>query len=352
MAELPEDARLRSGFLPDRIVHLHPTRRCNLACLHCYSESTPRERGALDLRRIEGALPVLKAEGYESISLSGGDPLMYPHLLALVDSAHAHGFKVSLITNGLFSKERLAAAAAAVDGIAVSFDGTAGIHNWLRGRPDAFEKASDSVAWLAGRGHSVAAALSLTRAAIPELPDLIDFLMDCGVRRFQIRPTAVAGRAKQLGDASEYSATDRARLYLVVLALQQELGGDARIHCDLAPAKGLWEQRGAYAGLLVRCELRGSERRKDAPLADLVNPLVITDTGILKPIAFDFNPRFDIATFQTLSDINAVSSYKRNGIGELQRLIGAALDRLRGSGEIVDWFDHCTRLAESSSTAS
>ena len=36
------NASMRSGFLPDRIIHLHPTRLCNLACLHCYSESDPQ----------------------------------------------------------------------------------------------------------------------------------------------------------------------------------------------------------------------------------------------------------------------------------------------------------------------
>jgi Fe-coproporphyrin III synthase len=40
----------RSGFLPDRIVHLHPTRLCNLACLHCYSTSAPSFTEALDAR--------------------------------------------------------------------------------------------------------------------------------------------------------------------------------------------------------------------------------------------------------------------------------------------------------------
>ena len=38
----------RSGFLPDRILHLHPTRLCNLACRHCYSESDPQQQAALD----------------------------------------------------------------------------------------------------------------------------------------------------------------------------------------------------------------------------------------------------------------------------------------------------------------
>ena len=68
---------MRSGFLPDRIIHLHPTRLCNLACLHCYSESDPQQTAALDPAVVGDALEVLRAEGYAHVSLSGGEPLVY-----------------------------------------------------------------------------------------------------------------------------------------------------------------------------------------------------------------------------------------------------------------------------------
>ena len=43
---------MRSGFLPARVVHVHPTRACNLACVHCYSDSSPAVRDALDVARL------------------------------------------------------------------------------------------------------------------------------------------------------------------------------------------------------------------------------------------------------------------------------------------------------------
>ena len=109
----------------------------------------------------------------------------------------------------------------------------------------------------------------------------MDRLVELGARAVQVRPVARAGRARELAPSTFYDASDSARLYLVVLALQMELP-DVRMHCDLAPAQGLWQQRDAYAGLLGDCEGIGFE---DRPLADVVNPLVITDTGALKPIA-------------------------------------------------------------------
>lgn len=41
---------------------------------------------------------------------------------------------------------------------------------------------------------------------------------------------------------------------------------------------------------------RCSRNHEDRPLAELVNPLVITETGLLKPIAYDFDGRFDHCT--------------------------------------------------------
>jgi uncharacterized Fe-S cluster-containing radical SAM superfamily protein len=336
---------MRSGFLPDRIVHLHPTRLCNLACLHCYSESGPKLRAALDLDRLRHALSLLKDEGYRQISISGGEPLMYGPLVPLIDLAHANGFRVTMITNGLFAPRRIDEVVSRLDGVAISFDGLAPAHNRMRGRPDAFERASAALARLADNGRPVAAAISLTRDGIPDLPDLAAHLVDLGAKALQVRPVALAGRARTMEGSSAYSAADQARLYLVVLALKEELGDQARIQCDLAPAQSLWQQREDYAALLATCVEQCEADPAGRLLADLVNPLIITETGVLKPIAYDFNSCFNVASIETLSS-GQLTYYKQNHLQGLQALIGRALARLKGSTGLVDWFDYCTRLSE------
>ena len=81
------------------------------------------------------------------------------------------------------------------------------------------------------------------------------------------------------------------------------------------------------------------------PLADLVNPLVITETGALKPIAYDFDERFDVDSVHGLS-AESLREYKRERLPGLQELVGGALAGLREEHGLVDWFDHCTRLSE------
>jgi Fe-coproporphyrin III synthase len=292
---------MRSGFLPNRIIHLHPTRLCNLACLHCYSESGPKEKTALELNALEKALTLLKDEGYTQISLSGGEPLTYPHILPLVEFAREQGFKITMITNGLLPISRIREVLSRIDGAAISFDGMATTHNHLRGKADAFERASATLSNLAKDNLPIAAAISLTADAIPDLPDLAYHLAEMGAKVIQVRPVALAGRAKYLPGLRNYSTADQARLYLVVLALQEELKDQVKIHCDLAPARNLWQQRDAYAALLATCNDECINSNPALVLSDLVNPLVITETGILKPIAYDFNPKYNITTMEELT---------------------------------------------------
>jgi pyruvate-formate lyase-activating enzyme len=338
-AAAPAGEAQRSGFLSERIVHVHPTRLCNLACRHCYSHSSPRQRGELAAALILGGFALLRREGYTQVSLSGGEPLVYRELLALIDGARVLGLRVTMVSNGLLVDARAEAALSRLHGLAISFDGLARTHNAVRGRDDAYARACGALRYQASRGRPTAAAISLARDALSELPDLVDELLDCGARAFQIRPVARAGRAKGLPGRCFYSDADQARLVLVINALRQELPG-VPIHCDLVPARSLWRQRADYSGLLA-----SSAASAPLPLAELVNPLVITDDSTLKPIAYDFASRFDIATLHTLDD-DATQRYKRGRLNDLRALVQDALSGLADRNGFVDWFDHCTRMSE------
>jgi hypothetical protein len=327
-----------SGFLGSRIVHLHPTRLCNLACTHCYSFSGPEERGELAAAALLPALARLRGEGYEQVSLSGGEPLVYRELPALLGGLKAQGWRVTMVSNGLLADARHEALLAPLDGLAVSFDGPEAVHDEVRGRRGAFERACAALRQAADRGRPAAAAVSLARSALPELPELLDTLLEHGAHGFQIRPVARAGRGAMLAPGSFYSAADRARLVLVVEALRHELPG-VPLHCDLAPAQALWRQRDDYAALLATCASGRGDA--EALLSDIVNPLVIDERGVLKPLAYDFDARFDIAH---IGDPPARLAAGKARVAPLLRaLIGRLLAEQRDSHDFIDWFDHCAR---------
>src|SRR6266568_1245666 len=119
-----------------RILQIHPTRLCNLLCRHCYSESGPGQRGAIEASVLSAAIADAARLGYRTVAVSGGEPFLYPALPATLQAARAHGMTTTITTNGTVLTERRAAQVAGlVDLVAISLDGTPESHNRMRGSP-------------------------------------------------------------------------------------------------------------------------------------------------------------------------------------------------------------------------
>ncbi|MGB6264609.1 MAG: radical SAM protein [Candidatus Acidiferrales bacterium] len=99
--KLREIRFLAKGVLSTRhplLVHIIPTRRCNLACTYCneyddFSNPVPTEEM---FRRIDR----LGAMGTAVITISGGEPLLHPDLDAIIARIRYHGIMAGMITNG------------------------------------------------------------------------------------------------------------------------------------------------------------------------------------------------------------------------------------------------------------
>jgi MoaA/NifB/PqqE/SkfB family radical SAM enzyme len=79
-------------------VHLIPIRRCNLSCAYCneyddYSKPVP-------LPELEQRIHWLADLGTTIITISGGEPLLHPHLDAVIRTIRRRGMLAGLITNG------------------------------------------------------------------------------------------------------------------------------------------------------------------------------------------------------------------------------------------------------------
>ena len=340
------DAHGASGFLPSRILHLHPTRRCNLACNHCYSTSSPHQDSGVNPSLWRQVLPLLRSQGYEQVSLSGGEPLLYEGLEILVSAAADEGFRLTLISNGILISKPTAQnkkLLKQLDGVAISFDGLAHRHDDIRGRSGVFQHACNAIKVLLDLGLPVAAAISVTNDGIEELPDLVYHLVTLGVTAIQVRPVAAAGRASQKTHSLISSDGDQLRLYLVVKALAVELGSYIRVHGDLVPAKALYNQRDSYRRLLSCSPFTDSSM--PTLLSDLVNPLVITDTALMKPVAFDMHSSFDIGALEELNGPSFLQNYRHVGAVKLKALIHQALQSMAMSSGVIDWFDYLARLS-------
>ncbi len=78
---------------------------CNLACGHCYIESSPHNDRLVHLSRAEarGFLDELETlgAGTEEIGFTGGEPFMNPDLLGMLRDSLAAGYRALVLTNAM-----------------------------------------------------------------------------------------------------------------------------------------------------------------------------------------------------------------------------------------------------------
>lgn len=88
------------------LVHIIPTRRCNLACTYCnefddFSAPVPVEE-------MKKRLDILANMGTSIITISGGEPLLHPELDDIIRHIRRRGMIAGMITNGfLLTQKRI-----------------------------------------------------------------------------------------------------------------------------------------------------------------------------------------------------------------------------------------------------
>ena len=142
---------------------------CNLACVNCYIESSPKNDALVYLSEAEVItyLDEIVAERLPTreIAFTGGEPFMNPEMIAILDTCLTRGFDVLVLSNAMRPMRRfetqlldLHARFGAQLTFRVSLDHhTKAIHEAERG-PNSWDKAIDGLKWLSSNGFSIAIA--------------------------------------------------------------------------------------------------------------------------------------------------------------------------------------------------
>lgn len=160
---------------------------CNLACDYCTITPAMRAR-ALSRAQVLAQLRRGRADDFDAISLTGGEPTIVPHLLGLVKAARALGFTdIKLQSNGLMfaapgNVARLCAAG--VTRFHVS------IHTHRADRYDALVRRAGAhplmvqgLDAVVRSGRTVVAEVILKEDTYRDLPEALRWLHARGVRR-------------------------------------------------------------------------------------------------------------------------------------------------------------------------
>ena len=154
----------------------------------------PRAQAELPVDVLRRGLAVLRGEGYEILSLSGGEPLLYGELEALLRHARDLGFRSLGVSNGYRVRaefQHLVPASMARGQLRRkrrrSRSG-AGAHRAPSPRGGALE-------YLQQIGMPAAAAYVVSKESLGYAPEFAELAHGLGVRALQLRPLVLAGRS-------------------------------------------------------------------------------------------------------------------------------------------------------------
>lgn len=142
---------------------------CNLACEHCYIESSPTNDRLVYLKRedVQRLLAEIEAGGHPTvqIGMTGGEPFMNPEIDAIIEDCLRAGMEVLILTNAMAplrhhraALKRLRAAWPGKLLLRVSLDHyDPAKHEQERG-PRSFRTTIDGLKWLSDHRFRIAAA--------------------------------------------------------------------------------------------------------------------------------------------------------------------------------------------------
>ncbi|HTQ45398.1 MAG TPA: radical SAM protein, partial [Polyangiaceae bacterium] len=176
--------------------------RCNERCVHCYADSAPEVRDALDVDTCVRVIREGATLGFERLQLTGGDPLLCPFLPDLTREARSAGFgSIEVYTNGLaLSDDRLASLAEHGASFAFSFySHDAGVHDAITRTPGSHRRTSDAIARAVKRGLHTRVSIILMEANGQHLEATTAYLVDLGVPAESIGHDRVRGVGRGAG---------------------------------------------------------------------------------------------------------------------------------------------------------
>ena len=123
------------------IVVWNLTPACNLDCKFCYYDA--KKDSPLSGIDWELARRIIKELKVKFVLLSGGEPLLYPNILDLIEELTSHSIRVGISTNGTLIDRNLAVKLKkrGVGYVGISLDGPEKLHNYLRNSSSAFSRA-------------------------------------------------------------------------------------------------------------------------------------------------------------------------------------------------------------------
>lgn len=176
-------------------------RRCNLRCVHCYSQSLDKDyEGELTTEEGKHFLDDIAQFGSPVILFSGGEPFMREDLFELIAYAKSKGLRAVISTNGtLITKEKARLAKEiGLSYIGVSLDGLREVNDSFRGLEGAFDMALAGIRNAQEAGVKVGLRFTINKRNYKEIPAIFDLIEEENIPRCCFYHLVYSGRGSKL----------------------------------------------------------------------------------------------------------------------------------------------------------
>jgi radical SAM protein with 4Fe4S-binding SPASM domain len=183
------------------IVVYNCTPKCNLKCIHCYSNSnTGRCDAELDTKQAKKLLAEVLEVNAPVVLFSGGEPLLRTDLFELMAEAKRLKLRTVISTNGTLIDEttagKLKDANLAYAGI--SLDGAEPFHDKFRQTRGAFKTTLKGIENCQKAGLRTGLRFTITKSNAEQVPFVFDIAAQNNIRRLCFYHLVRSGRATEI----------------------------------------------------------------------------------------------------------------------------------------------------------
>jgi radical SAM protein with 4Fe4S-binding SPASM domain len=180
------------------VVIFNCTARCNLHCLHCYSDSDCAVKSReLTTQQAKTFIRQVAEYGCPVLLFSGGEPLLREDIFDLIQYANTLGLRTALSTNGTQINQDVAKRLydIGLSYVGISLDGPKEIHEGFRGQKGCFDKTMKGFELCMLAGLKTGLRCTMTRQNIESVGQIFDIAEQNGIRRICFYHLVRCGRA-------------------------------------------------------------------------------------------------------------------------------------------------------------
>jgi SynChlorMet cassette radical SAM/SPASM protein ScmF len=252
---------LPEGVPPLTTFYLYIANGCNLRCRHCwivphFTDGKPDPGDFVDVDALRAAVAEAKTIGLCSAKLTGGEPMLHPRFLDIVDLLTAEGLSLNMETNGTLMTAEVAHHLKDKTSLAfssISLDGAdARTHDPFRGVEGAFDAALKGLSYLADAGYkNTQVIMSVHRGNRAQVEAVVRLAAERGAASVKLNPVTRTGRGAAMherGEALDFAEhMELARYVYNDLAPRASIPVVLKVPAALLPVSELW-RAGASCG--------------------------------------------------------------------------------------------------------